>query len=174
MCALHLHKIVSGGQTGVDRAALNAAISLEIDHGGWCPRGRRAEDGRIPNNYQLKETSRRDYAIRTEQNVIDSDGTLILYRHRTTGGTELTRKFALKHSRPLLCVDLEAAYLQFADEIADVNHTDHDHPVIVWLEHHRVATLNIAGPRESTCPGIAEQAQRFLVRLLNRVDFLRG
>ena len=166
MRAPYLHKIVSGGQTGVDRAALDTAISLGIDHGGWCPRGRRAEDGRIPNGYRLKETSQRDYSIRTEQNVIDSDGTLILYRHQTTGGTELTRKLALKHHRPLLCIDLEAAFLSFANEVPDANSVDHDHPLIGWFEQHQIQTLNIAGPRESTCPAIARQAQQFLLNVL--------
>ena len=100
-----LTKIVSGAQTGVDRAALDAAIFLNIPHGGWCPRGRRAEDGAIPAVYQLKETTERNYAVRTEKNVVDSDGTLILFLKQISGGTELTEKLTKKHRRPLLCVD---------------------------------------------------------------------
>ena len=93
-------KIISGGQTGVDRGALDAAISLGIPHGGWCPRGRLAEDGRIPDRYQLRETDSPDYPSRTEQNVLDSDATLILYRGRIAGGTEFTLRLAQQHGRP--------------------------------------------------------------------------
>jgi hypothetical protein len=75
-------KIISGGQTGVDRAALDAAIELGIPHGGHCPRGRRAEDGRIPDRYQLTETDSAQYRVRTERNVLDADATLILCRGR--------------------------------------------------------------------------------------------
>ena len=80
-------RIVSGGQTGVDRAALDAALELGIAHGGWCPRGRLAEDGPIADRYGLRETASSDYAVRTEQNVVDSDATLILHRGPLTGGT---------------------------------------------------------------------------------------
>ena len=102
-------KIISGGQTGVDRGALDAAMELGIPHGGWCPRGRTAEDGRIPDRYQLRETDSPDYSFRTEQNVLDSDATLILYRGRIAGGTELTLRLARQHGRPHLVVDLDAA-----------------------------------------------------------------
>jgi hypothetical protein len=141
-------KIISGGQTGVDRAALDTAIALGIPHGGWCPRGRLAEDGRIPDCYQLRETETTDYAVRTEQNVLDSDATLILYRGNLSGGTKLTAELAERHARPYLLVDL-AAPLHVAD-------------VLTWLDAHRPAVLNIAGPRESQPPGIAAQAAEFL------------
>ena len=75
-------KIVSGGQTGVDRGALNAAIALGIEHGGWCPAGRVSEDGTIPSRYEMTETDSADYPTRTQQNVIDSDATLILYEQK--------------------------------------------------------------------------------------------
>ncbi|MDB4539517.1 putative molybdenum carrier protein [Saprospiraceae bacterium] len=149
-----LEKIVSGGQTGVDRAALDVAIFLDIPHGGWCPLGRRAEDGSIPETYLLQETTQRDYSIRTERNIIDSDGTLILFRNQTTGGTDLTRKLALKHRRPLVCIDLE-------------NQNDDDFErVCQWIEEQQINVLNIAGPRESSCRGIGKQAERFLVDVL--------
>lgn len=89
-----VNKIVSGGQTGVDRAGLDVAIQLGIDHGGWCPKGRRAEDGRIPGCYQLAEADSDEYAFRTERNVVDSDGTLILFFATLRGGTELTYRLA--------------------------------------------------------------------------------
>lgn len=145
--------IVSGGQTGVDRAALDVAISLNIDHGGWCPKGRLAEDGVIANGYQLREMDSADYPLRTEQNVVDSDGTLLLHRGRMAGGTELTRRLALKHARPLLAVDLETG----GDPAA----------VRCWLAEHAIQTLNVAGPRESTAPGIGEQSANFLRQVLS-------
>lgn len=158
MSERQLKKIVSGGQTGVDRAALDVAVFLDIEHGGWCPLGRRAEDGPIPENYQLTETQARDYAIRTEKNVTDSDGTLILYRQRTTGGTELTRRLAQKWDRPLLCIDLDELE-SGAQEVLQANFQD-------WLNQHAIQVLNVAGPRESSCPGISQLAERILVELL--------
>ena len=155
-----LTKIVSGAQTGVDRAALDAAIFLNIPHGGWCPRGRRAEDGAIPAVYQLQETTERNYAVRTEKNVVDSDGTLILFLKQISGGTELTEKLTKKHRRPLLCVDLgqsslgESVYREVVDWIADNN----------------IGVMNVAGPRESSSPGIAKKVEAFLVKAL-RAEF---
>ncbi len=149
-----LQKIISGGQTGVDRAALDVAIFLDIEHGGWCPAGRRAEDGCIPPIYQLKQTRSHKYSVRTEQNVVDSDGTLILYRSVMTGGTELTERLARKHKRPLLCIDLETA--TDGDQVDFWN----------WLSANHIQTLNIAGPRESTCQGIASQAEKFLCKAI--------
>jgi len=141
-------KIVSGGQTGVDRAALDAAIALGWEHGGWCPRGRLAEDGAIPERYRLVETESRQYAARTERNVVDSDATLILSRGPLSGGTELTRQFCRRHGRPHRVVDLEQPGPPV--ELAD------------WLRRHRVAVLNVAGPRESQSPGIGAAAERYL------------
>lgn len=137
-------KIVSGGQTGVDRGALDAAIALGIDHGGWCPKGRTAEDGPIDSRYQLRELQSRDYADRTERNVIDSDGTLILYHTRLQGGTLLTNRLAMRHARPLLRVRLDRAICY--DRI------------VTWILDNRVAVLNVAGPRGSSCAGLQKQA----------------
>lgn len=147
-----IQKIISGGQTGVDRAALDVAIFLEIEHGGWCPLGRRAEDGKIPAIYRLKQTRSKRYSARTEKNVVDSDGTCILYRQQTKGGTELTRKLAIKHKRPLICIDLTEAKEKEQEELHK------------WLNQHSIQVLNIAGPRESTCPGIMKQTERFLLK----------
>ncbi|MGA6926409.1 MAG: putative molybdenum carrier protein, partial [Desulfosarcina sp.] len=91
-----LKKIISGGQTGVDRAALDVALRLGIDHGGWLPKGRLAEDGVLPPHYMLEEMPTASLEARTEKNVQDSDGTLIISRGSPTGGTDYARKMALK------------------------------------------------------------------------------
>jgi hypothetical protein len=153
---LPVKRIVSGGQTGVDRGALDAAIEMGIEHGGWCPRGRLAEDGTIPPAYALAETVAANYAVRTEQNVIDSDGTLILYRESLSGGTELTRRLAERHGRPHLLIELTDG--------ADASIVGH------WLIENEIATLNVAGPRESTCPGIAAEAYVFMRQVLADQD----
>lgn len=145
-------RIVSGGQTGVDRGALDAAIELHIEHGGWCPRGRLAEDGAIPPGYRLAETESAEYPVRTERNVVDSDGTLILYRDRLVGGTQLTRRLAAKHGKPSFHVDLS--------ESADLPQ------VHSWLAENDIHVLNVAGPRESSSPGIQQDAFHFVRDLL--------
>lgn len=150
-----LRKIVSGGQTGVDRAALDVAISLGIPHGGWCPRGRLAEDGPIGAEYQLDETESADYPVRTEQNVLDSDGTLIFYRDRLIGGTALTRRLAKKHSRPCFLVNLDG------ETTVDA--------VCGWISDNRIEIVNVAGPRESTSPGIYRLAKTQLRRICHKL-----
>jgi hypothetical protein len=152
---LTLTRIMSGGQTGVDRGALDAAIELGLEHGGWCPKGRRAEDGEIPPHYGVQELDSSEYKVRTRQNVIDSDGTLVLHRGVVSGGTELTARFAQEHNRSLLTIDLTAS----------------PDPAVVqcWLAEQRIATLNVAGPRESSCPGIQDEARQFLMRVLDPI-----
>ena len=162
-------RIVSGGQTGVDRAALDAAIELGIPHGGWCPEGRRSEeDGTIPDKYdQLVETTGySDYSVRTERNVIDSDATLILYTNSsgaegelTDGGTRLTREICRRLGKPHLCVPLLLAD-EDRPQVADAD------AVRQWLSTHRPAVLNVAGPRESSAPGIYDRSRRFLQKVL--------
>ncbi len=147
-------KIVSGGQTGVDRGALDAAIALRIPHGGWCPRGRLAEDGTIPDRYGLTETESPQYAVRTERNVLDSDATLILCRGQPVGGTLLTLQLAQRHGRAHLVVDL----VGLPNLVA----------IRRWLAEVRPAVLNLAGPRESQCPGIGREAKELLLRILWR------
>ncbi len=149
-----VRRIVSGGQTGVDRAALDVARALGIACGGWCPRGRRAEDGRIPDRYPLRETESRDYATRTRLNVRDSDATLVLTRGAPTGGTRLTVDVAVFAGRPVLVIDLDG------DREAGLDAARR------WLAETPVRTLNVAGPRESTAPGIYAEAADFLRRLL--------
>ena len=147
-----IERIVSGGQTGVDRAALDVALELGVDHGGWCPLGRRAEDGVIPDRYSLLETDSPDYSSRTEANVIDSDATLIICRGELSGGTELTRRLARRHGKPLLVFDLADGTPPQA--------------ILQWLTENGARVLNVAGPRESSCPGIHDEARSMLSHLL--------
>jgi hypothetical protein len=149
---LGLRKLISGGQTGVDRGALEAAIELGIPHGGWCPRGRLAEDGQIPDRFQLQETDSPDYHVRTERNVLEADATLIIARRPLSGGTELTFCMAAAHGRPCLVVNL--------DEPVDLA------MVRSWLQACQVRILNVAGPRESQSPGIASLTRKLLIQLL--------
>jgi hypothetical protein len=151
LAALPITKIISGGQTGVDRAALDVAIELEIPCGGWCPRGRLAEDGTVPDRYPLQENRSAEYAERTERNVVDSDGTLIIATRPLTGGTALTVELAHRWDKPYLIVDLQ--------DTPDVG------TIVTWLQHQQIETLNIAGPRESKHPGIYEEARQFLRKL---------
>ncbi|MDE0513304.1 MAG: putative molybdenum carrier protein [Gammaproteobacteria bacterium] len=147
-----IEKIVSGGQTGVDRAALDCAIALDIPHGGWCPAGRAAEDGIIPGRYHLVETDSPEYVDRTRKNVEDSDGTLILNRNQLEGGTAATLGFARSCGKPVLVVDLDSPLA--LDEIRN------------WLLANKIKQCNVAGPRESKIPGIYRQAYRYLMELL--------
>jgi Circularly permutated YpsA SLOG family len=150
---MRLERIVSGGQTGVDRAALDVALDLGIACGGWCPRGRLAEDGVIPPRYALTETASARYEERTERNVRDADATLILARRPLSGGTALTERLADRHRKPVLVVD--PADLE---RVADV---------ALWLGELAVRVLNVAGPRASTVPQAHHQAAHFLRRLLD-------
>jgi len=147
-----IDRLVSGGQAGVDRGALDAAIACELPHGGWCPRGRRAEDGVIPPRYELEEHASRNYPGRTLQNVLDSDATLLLNRGSLSGGTALTQRLAKEHGKPWLLVAL--------DQDPDPG------SVLTWLDEHAVNILNVAGPRESGSPGIAELAREFIISML--------
>jgi hypothetical protein len=147
-----IEKIVSGGQTGVDRAALDTAIALGIPHGGWCPRGRLAEDGTIPARYHLTENSSPEYAARTEQNVRASDGTLVLSVGEPTDGTALTCRLARRHAKPLLVVDLACP--------------PEPEKVWSWIVTSEIGVLNVAGPRESTHPGVHRRAAAYLKTVL--------
>ena len=159
-----LSRIVSGGQTGVDRAALDAAIAAGIETGGWCPRDRRCEDGIIPAHYPLRETASRSYAVRTEWNVRDSNGTLILVLDRISSGTRLTVDSAKAQSQPLRIEYLipearpgllneEVALERRVAEVAD------------WIRREQIQTLNIAGPRGSSRQDVYSKALEFLEAL---------
>ena len=115
-----LKKIISGGQSGADRAALDFAIKMEIPHGGWIPKGRLAEDGPLPSKYNLKEMRTKSYPRRTEKNVVDSDGTLIVSHGKLTGGSQYTMDMAILHDKPWLHIDLnETSILEAAQKVID-------------------------------------------------------
>lgn len=145
-------KIISGGQTGVDRAALDAALARGYPIGGWCPEGRRAEDGAIPERYPLAETRSRRYPPRTALNVRDADATLILHLGTLDRGAKLTMEMAARAHKPCAAIDLtQPAAVEAAKQ---------------WLDQVHPSTLNVAGPGESRAPGIYPRAYGFLARLL--------
>ena len=135
-------KIISGGQTGADRGGLDAAIELGIPHGGWCPAGRKAEDGIIPEKYNLQELYSPYYIHRTEQNVIDSDITVVFTFGLPQRGSKRTLDYANVHSRPGLWVDMNMNDQDAADKVAE------------WIMNLGIpeVVLNVAGSRASTSP----------------------
>ena len=148
-------RILSGGQTGVDRAALDVALALGIPCGGWCPRGRVAEDGPIDPRYPLLETGGSDPGERTQRNVAAADATLILAPQPLTGGSALTRACAEELGKILLVIEPSTAD---AARVA----------VARWLAEHAPEVLNVAGPRESEAPGIYRESRAFLTKLWRR------
>jgi len=147
-----IERVISGGQTGVDRAALDVALKLGVPCGGWCPRGRRAEDGPLREIYPLQETPSSSYTQRTQWNVRDSDGTVVLYKSSLSGGSALTVELAKEHNKPCLVIDL------CEDSSSEI--------LLDWLKRHKIQTLNVAGTRESGSAGIYDEACKFLVMCL--------
>ena len=145
-------KIISGGQSGVDRAALDFALENEFPCGGWCPKGRKAEDGRISDKYPLQETGTYLYVVRTKLNVDSSDATLILFAGELGNGSAFTAEYALTKKKPLL--------------IANMTNKNAHKNVADWLRSNEIDILNIAGPRESTSPGIYQLSLDFLEKVL--------
>jgi hypothetical protein len=134
-------KIISGGQTGVDRAALDVALKHRIDCGGWCPAGRLDEIGRIPDRYPLKELEHGGFTERTLQNVKDSDGTVIMYSVQFSSGTEQTVRFCAEQERPHKLIDAsKISTEEAARSIANL------------VRKHKIDILNVAGPRQSEWP----------------------
>lgn len=151
---MQIRKVISGGQTGVDRAGLDAAMEAGIPVSGYCPKGRLAEDGTIPSKYPLIEMPSPESYYRTENNVLHSDGTLIINKGELSAGTKLTLDFCIKYGKPRLVVQLDSAKII---EPADI---------LRWADAQLINTLNIAGPRESKFPeGIYADSRAFLVRL---------
>ena len=139
--------IVSGGQTGADRAALDFAIDHNIAHGGWCPRGRLAEDGKTPPRYQLSETPSRSYSQRTEWNVRDTDATVVFsIAPKPMGGTALTLAVARRLKKPCLHLARDTTEVATPRDLAQ--------RLLAFLHEHQVSRLNIAGPRASQEPEI--------------------
>jgi hypothetical protein len=151
-----IEQVVSGGQTGVDRAALDAALERGIPCGGWCPAGRHADDGRIPDRYPLQETVDMDHTVRTENNVRDSDGTLMFYRGSLQGGTAYAVLMARHLGRPVRAVNLDAEV---------------DIPGIArWIRENGIRVLHVGGQREAGSPGIYRSAHRLVGELLDIVS----
>lgn len=151
-------KIVSGGQTGVDRAALDVALKHGIQSGGWCPAGRLDEFGRIPDRYPLREMERGSFTDRTWQNVKDSDGTIVISPGTLTGGTEQTVRFCIQQHRPHLLIDASNTP---PDEAAKL--------IVDFVRKNQIGTLNVAGPRQSEWPDGYEYATRALNTLLEKL-----
>ncbi|MBI1195115.1 MAG: hypothetical protein GC138_04650 [Gammaproteobacteria bacterium] len=151
-----LKKIISGGQTGVDRAALDVALVLDLDRGGWCPAGRAADDGPIDTKYPLIETSEMDHTVRTGYNVRESDASILIYCGLLQGGTAYAVEMAKHQGKPVKAVDLENP--PPPAEISD------------WIAENGVATLHIGGQREASAPGIYARAYTYIRHCLE--DYL--
>lgn len=153
-----IKSIWSGGQTGADRAALDAAIAVGVPHAGWCPRGRRAEDGPIPDRYHLRETPEREYMPRTRRNVVQSDGTVCFLLAGPSRGTQLTMNLAGQVNRPCLVMPLNVLTDEDAAQL-----------LVDFVEANSIEKLNVAGSRESKAPGIHARVFAVIGRLLSRV-----
>ena len=151
-------KIISGGQTGVDRAALDVALKYGIESGGWCPAGRLDEFGRIPDRYPLKELDSGGFTERTLQNVKDSEGTVIIYAGKLSGGTEQTVRFCIEQRRPHELIDASTISVgEAAQSISD------------FIRENKIDILNVAGPRASEWSGGYDYALRALDVFLNSI-----
>ena len=154
-----IEKIISGGQTGVDRAALDAAIELSVPIGGWCPLGRLAEDGTVPNIYPLIELRSASYPARTRKNVEAAGAVLVLVddESQIEGGTFLTLRYCRMFGRPYRPTMIGRGPLPDLISVCQK-----------WLEEEAPRVLCVAGPRESKAPGIYGRARAFLLELLRR------
>ncbi len=152
-----MKKIISGGQTGADIAGIDAAISCNVPYGGWLPKGRKYEKGIVPESYtEFQVMTTGGYPKRTEQNVIDSEGTVIFTYGKLSGGSLLTKEFAIKHNRPLIHIDLDGV----------------DNPVILikdWLIEWDINILNVAGKSASKAPTIYNQVKEIIKQVLNTI-----
>jgi hypothetical protein len=148
MAVYKIEKIISGGQTGADRAALDWALEHQVPHGGWCPKGRKAEDGSVPAKYDLKETPSEDYAQRTEWNVRDSDLTVIFTEFPDlSGGSLLTAQMASKYRKAWIHLPWGGDGIQ---------------QIKSFLEFHKPKVLNVAGPRASHDPDVERWVKKAL------------
>ena len=152
---LRLERIVSGGQTGADQAALDVAMELGIPNGGWVPKGRKTESGPLPVKYLVKEMPTDSYPKRTEQNVMDSDGTLIISHGELSEGSDYTRMMAAKHGKPWIYIDADKQSVAVAVEM-----------IRMWISGNDIETLNVAGPPASKDPRIYAATKTILEVLL--------
>jgi Circularly permutated YpsA SLOG family len=136
-----LEKIVSGGQTGVDRAALDAALAVGFPCGGWCPADRKAEDGPIPARYPMSLLTERGSRLRTLRNVQTSDGTAILFNQALTGGTKLTRDMCIREKKPFIVLDATQIAVERAVKA-----------IVRFIDENEIQIMNVAGPRLSGWP----------------------
>ena len=147
---------MSGGQTGVDRAALDTALTLNTDCGGWCPKGRIAEDGVIATHYPLQEMLDTNYQHRTRRNVLDSDGTLIIYDGELEGGTKKTVAYCKEHNKPCCLINLAETGVEQAQE-----------KICAFVRKYKINSLNVAGPRASKQPEIYGAARQIVYNVLS-------
>jgi hypothetical protein len=147
-------KIISGGQTGVDRAGLDAAIALNIEHGGYVPKGRKAEDGHVPQKYQMEEMKKGGYPARTKKNIEASDGTVIFCQGRPSTGTKLTVDYAVQIKKPFLVLDIDSISKQTAVGM-----------IREWITKEGIEVMNVAGPRQSSAPIVAQMARKILIEV---------
>jgi hypothetical protein len=151
-------KIISGGQTGVDRAALDIALKHGIDCGGWCPAGRVDEVGRISDRYPLRELEHGGFTERTLQNVKDSDGTVIIYSRQLSGGTEETVRFCVEQEQPHELIDASKLSTEKAAR-----------SIVNLIREHNIDILNVAGPRQSEWPEGYDYAFSVLEAFVNSI-----
>ncbi len=151
-------KIISGGQTGVDRGALQAALDRQLSCGGWCPADRAAEDGRIPAHFPVTELAGGGYAQRTERNVLDSDATVLIHFGTISGGSRLTLHCCCEANRPSL--EIDASKIEAAKAVQRM---------LAFVGEYQLACLNIAGPRESGAPGAARLTRQIVGEFLDRL-----
>jgi len=152
-----LKKIITGGQTGVDRGAMDAALAAGFACGGHCPEGRLAEDGVIPDHYPVQELAGGGYAARSEANVTEADGVVVFAPGSPTGGTALTIEFARRHDKPVRVIDAAVVDTEEAVE-----------RVITFLEEHGIGVLDVAGPRLSGWPAGETYSRTVIEQVLAR------
>lgn len=170
---MKIKKIMSGGQTGVDQGALTAAIELNIPHGGWCPKGRRCEWGRIPKKFELTETNSSHYPVRTEKNIKDSDGTLVLIYGSVTRGSQLSIDLARRLNKPCLVLNLGPGDVKEAFD-PEVTFRNQLREARGFVEMNKISVLNVSGSRESKVEGIGLVAKEFISALLKTTHSTRG
>lgn len=149
-------KVVSGGQTGADQGGLAAAKRLKIEVGGWCPKDYLTEDGNQPEllqYYNLIETSSQKYRARTELNVMESDGTLLVAMDLKSVGTKLTLRLLKQHSKPYLFIPYPS-----------IKEDEEPERIRKWITYNNIQTLNVAGNRRSVAPGIQQFTEDLIVK----------